>query len=31
VRIDFVQHNVSGLLGMWSLTTAGDVPIAEEQ
>ena len=31
VRIDFVQHNVSSLLGMWSLTTAGDVPIAEAQ
>ena len=31
IRIDFVQHNVSGLLGMWSLTTTGDVPIAEEQ
>ena len=31
IRIDFVQHNVSGLLGMWSLTTHGDVPIGEEQ
>ena len=31
IRIDFVQYNVSGLLGMWSLTTAGDVPIAEAQ
>jgi hypothetical protein len=31
IRIDFVQHNISGLLAMWSMTTTGDVPIAEEQ
>ncbi len=28
IRIDFVQHNISGLLGMWAMTTAGDIPIA---
>ena len=28
VRIDFVQHNISGLLGMWALTLNEDIPIA---
>lgn len=28
VRMDFVQHNVSGLVGLWYLTAEGDVPIA---
>ena len=25
VRMDFVQHNVSALLGVWSMTTTGDL------
>jgi hypothetical protein len=29
IRIDFVQHNVSSLLGMWSLTMTGDIPVAQ--
>ena len=29
VRIDFVQHNISALIGVWHLTEEGDVPIAE--
>jgi hypothetical protein len=28
IRIDFVQHNVASLLGVWSMTVAGDIPIA---
>ncbi len=28
IRIDFVQHNISGLLGLWAMTSAGDIPIA---
>ena len=29
VRIDNVQHNISGLIGVWYLTEEGDVPVAE--
>jgi hypothetical protein len=29
VRMDFVQHNVSSLIGVWYVTTEGDIPIAE--
>jgi hypothetical protein len=29
VRIDFVQHNVSALLGLADLTLDGDLPVAE--
>ena len=29
VRIDYVQHNISGLIGVWYLTEEGDVPVAE--
>lgn len=28
VRIDFVQHNVSALLGVWHMTRRGDIPLA---
>ena len=28
IRIDFVQHNISGLLGLWAMTTNDDIPIA---
>jgi hypothetical protein len=28
IRIDFVQHNISGLLGMWAMTVNDDIPIA---
>jgi hypothetical protein len=28
IRIDFVQHNVSALIGLWHLTSSGDLPIA---
>jgi len=28
IRIDYVQHNMSVLLGLWSLTKYGDIPIA---
>ena len=28
VRFDFVQHNVSALIGVWQMTTQGDLPIA---
>lgn len=27
IRMDFVQHNVSALIGVWYLTTEGDIPI----
>jgi hypothetical protein len=27
-RIDFVQHNISALIGLWYLTRNGDLPIA---
>ena len=27
IRIDFVQHNISGLLGMASVTLDGDIPL----
>lgn len=26
IRIDFVQHNVSALLGIWHMTNQGDIP-----
>ena len=29
VRMDFVQHNISALIGVWHLTEEGDVPVAE--
>ena len=28
VRFDFVQHNISALIGVWQMTTQGDLPIA---
>jgi hypothetical protein len=28
IRIDYVQHNLSGLLGTWHITREGDIPIA---
>jgi hypothetical protein len=28
VQIDFVFHNISGLIGLWHLTEEGDVPVA---
>ena len=28
VRIDFVQHNISQLIGVWSMTYHGDLPFA---
>ena len=30
-RIDFVQHNISGLIGLWHLTRNGDLPIASAE
>ena len=28
VRMDFVQHNISQLIGVWSMTRHGDLPLA---
>lgn len=28
IRIDFVQHNISALIGVWSMTTGGSIPRA---
>ena len=28
VRMDFVQHNISQLIGVWSMTRHGDLPFA---
>ncbi|MEP7082905.1 MAG: hypothetical protein ABI841_08045 [Chloroflexota bacterium] len=27
IRIDFVQHNISALIGVWSMTTEGSLPV----
>lgn len=27
IRVDFVQHNVSALVGVWYMTTEGDIPM----
>ena len=29
IRVDFVQHNISGLVGLWYLTTEGDIRVAQ--
>lgn len=29
VRVDFVQHNISALVGVWQMTMQGDLPLAE--
>jgi len=29
IRIDTVQHGISALLGLWSLTVRGDIPVAQ--
>ncbi|HEV2950475.1 MAG TPA: hypothetical protein VGZ51_00075, partial [Actinomycetota bacterium] len=31
IRIDFVQHSMSALLGMWAMVTTGDLPVAVPQ
>jgi len=28
IRIDFVQHNISALIGVWYMTTEGSIPLA---
>lgn len=30
IRIDYVQHNISGLIGLWHLTKNGDLPLSTE-
>jgi hypothetical protein len=30
VRIDFVQHNISALIGMWAMVQKGDLPVAKQ-
>jgi hypothetical protein len=30
IRIDYVQHNISGLIGLWHLTKNGDLPLSAE-